>query len=360
MNRVLIIEDDAVARRQLVQLFQLENFEVSEAACGAAGIAAASNTPPDLVVCDIMMPGTDGFGVLEALRRRSETALTPFIFLTARAGGQDVRLGMNQGADDYITKPFDPDALLASAHQRLARRQVQLAEADRRAADAGMAAAAALPREMEGCLAHLESLSDALATRIGADQEAKDAGKSLKAEVVRLRVLSRRLRLYGELPSLYARRFSAASETASCSVEVALDAAQSAAVQWNRAVNLELSASEPGVPLPLEAVEVIVRELVDNACKFSPAPTPIFVKVSSEQDCWQIAVADRGLGMNAQQIREIGAFKQFWNGAERPRGLGIGLVLVQTLVRLHGGEIQIESEPGEGTRVNVMAPRSKS
>jgi signal transduction histidine kinase len=60
--------------------------------------------------------------------------------------------------------------------------------------------------------------------------------------------------------------------------------------------------------------------------------------------------------MNARQIREIGAFKQFWNGAERPRGLGIGLVLVQTLVRLHGGEVQIESEGGAGTRVSVMVP----
>ena len=67
-------------------------------------------------------------------------------------------------------------------------------------------------------------------------------------------------------------------------------------------------------------------------------------------------VADRGPGMLPQQIRDIGAFKQFWNGAERPNGLGIGLVLVQALARLHSGEVLIESDQVAGTRVTVMIP----
>jgi signal transduction histidine kinase len=308
------------------------------------------------VICDIMMPGTDGFGVLEALRSNDATALTPFIFLTAKAGGKDVRLGMNEGADDYITKPFDPDALLASARQRLSRRRAQLAEAERRATDTGMLAAAALPREMESCLAHLESLAEALAARSHGDPQTNEIGTSLKTEIDRLRILSRRLRLYGELPSLYARRFFAASANASCSVEIAINAARRAAALWNRAGSLDISASEAVLPLAPEAVEVIVTELVDNACKFSPATAPIGVEVSRERTCWKLAVADGGQGMTARHVREIGAFKQFWNGAERPRGLGIGLVLVQALVRLFGGEVQIESEPNGGTRVSVMAP----
>lgn len=357
MNRVLIVEDDAVARRQLAQLFRFENFEVAEAESGEAGIAAASDVAPDLVVCDIMMPGMDGFGVLEALRKRPATALTPFIFLTAKAGSRDVRQGMNEGADDYITKPFDPEALLASARRRLARRRVQLEEAERRAADTGMLAAAALPREMEGCLGHLETLSEMLASRCDGDRQAGEIGKSIRTEVVRLRTLSERLRLYGELPSLYARRFSSASRTpASCSIQVATDTAQAVARQWGRARDLEIAASPASVPLPTSTLEILVRELVDNACKFSVASTPIDVCIEPENFCWQIAIADRGRGMPPEQIRDVGAFKQFWNGSERPCGLGIGLVLVQTLVRLHGGEVQIESQPGAGTRVSVMIP----
>jgi len=353
MNRVLIIEDDSVTRRQLAQLFRFENFEVGEAESGETGIATAATAPPDLVVCDIMMPGTDGFGVLEALRRNRETALTPFIFLTAKAGGKDIRQGMNEGADDYITKPFDPEALLASARQRLARRQLQLEEAERRAADTGVRAASALPREMEGCLAHIESLSEALAAKYNGDMQAGDVGRSLKAEVARLRTLSQRLRLYGELPSLYARRFSASERPSSCSHEIAASIARETAIQWSRTADVEISGR---VPLPEDALRIVVRELVDNACKFSAPSTPIVVTAGAEQAYWKLLVSDQGRGMAAPQIRDIGAFKQFWNGSERPSGLGIGLVLVQALVRLQGGEVHIDSEPGAGTRVSVMVP----
>jgi len=357
VNRVLIIEDDAVARRQLAQLFRFEDFEVAEAGSGEEGIAAASHAAPDLVVCDIMMPGIDGFGVLEALRKSRETALTPFIFLTAKAGGQDVRQGMNQGADDYITKPFDPDALLASVRQRLARRRLEMEEAKRSASDTGMLAAAALPREMEGCLAHLESLSEALAAKYGGDRQAVEIRESVKAEVSRLRTLSQRLRLYGELPSLYARRFSAAETSpVRCSHEILAKVAGETAHQWNRSADLQIVAPPGEIPLPEDSLSILVRELTDNACKFSPPSTPIAITASEERGYCKLLVSDRGRGMLPRQVREIGAFKQFWNGTERPPGIGIGLVLVQTLVRLHSGEVLIESEPGAGTRVTVMAP----
>jgi DNA-binding response OmpR family regulator len=357
MNRVLIIEDDVVARRQLAQLFRLESFEVTEAETGEAGILAAAHETPDLVVCDIMMPGTDGFGVLQALRKRPETSLAPFIFLTAKAGGQDVREGMGQGADDYITKPFDPEALLSSARQRLNRRRQQMEEADRRATDTGVLAAGALPREMEGCLAHIETLSDVLASKFASDPQASEMQKAMKEEVARLRGLSQRLRLYSELPTLYAQRFSATKGLPSCSTpDVAVEAARAVANQWARIGDLSVTTTPGSAPVPADSLAILTRELVDNACKFSAPSTPIELDVRAEPACWKLAIADRGSGMLPRQIREIGAFKQFWNGAERPNGLGLGLVLVQALVRLHSGETLIESEPRAGTRITVMIP----
>jgi CheY-like chemotaxis protein/anti-sigma regulatory factor (Ser/Thr protein kinase) len=330
---------------------------VDEAESGEAGIASAFDAAPDLVLCDIMMPGIDGFGVLEALRARPETALTPFIFLTAKAGGRDVRLGMNQGADDYITKPFDPDALLASARQRLSRRRLQQEEARRSAANAGMSAAAVLPREMEDCMSHLESLSEALSAVYGGDQRAGEIRRSMQEDVARLRGLAQRLRLYSELPSLYARRFSGDRlEPAQSSFEVAARTARETAGRWSRVADLDVQDQPGTVPLPAESLGIFVRELVDNACKFSPASTRVCVGAGPEKGYWKMVVTDRGSGMRADQIQEIGAFKQFWNGSERPRGLGIGLVLVQTLARLHGGEVQIESAEASGTRVSVLMP----
>jgi CheY-like chemotaxis protein len=360
MNRVLIVEDDPTARRQLAQLFRYEQFEVAEADTGDAGIAAAARQTPDLVVCDIMMPGTDGFGVLEALRKRGETALTPFIFLTAKAGSQDVRQGMGHGADDYITKPFDPEALLASARQRLARRKAQIEEAERRAADTGISAAAALPREMEGCLAHLERISEGFAAAFHGGVPAGEMQASMKQELARLRSLSQRLRLYAELPGLYARRFSeSATAAGGCSHTFAEETAAAAARPWARSGDL-LVTGNGAVPLPAPAVEVLVRELVDNACKFSKPSTPVTLALEREPACWSMIMTDCGRGMSPQQIAQIGAFKQFWSGPERPAGLGLGLVLVQTLARLHSGEVAIESAPGKGTCVRVMFPAEQS
>lgn len=357
MNRVLIIEDDAVARRQLGQVFRFEAFEVVEAESGQAGIAAARNEPPDLVVCDIMMPGTDGFGVLQTLRNQPATALTPFIFLTAKAGGQDVREGMSQGADDYITKPFDPEALIASARQRLARRRLQLEEAERRAADTGMLAAATVPREMEGCLAHIETISDAFAAKYAADPQAREIRGALKEELARLRAMSQRLRLYGELPSLYARRFSRENgHPHRCSHDVAVETARRVATEWARSGDLEVDTPSGSAPLPADSLAILTRELVGNACKFSAPGTLVRLDIRIEHAFWKLAVADRGPGMLPQQIRDIGAFKQFWNGSERPGGLGLGLVLVQALARLHSGETLIESEPQAGSLVTVMIP----
>lgn len=357
MNRVLIIEDDAVARRQLAQLFRFEEFDVVEAESGEAGIAAASGKPPDLVVCDIMMPGTDGFGVLQALRKAPETSLTPFIFLTAKAGGHDVREGMGQGADDYITKPFDPDALLASARQRLVRRRLQLEEAERRATDTSILAAVVLPREMEGCLNHIETISDVLASKYASDPQAAQVQSAMKDEVARLRTLSKRLRLYGELPNLYGQRFAATNSAPSCShPDVAVEAARSVAQQWARSGDLAVNTTSEPAPVPADSLAILTRELVDNACKFSAPSTPIELDIRAEPAYWKLVIADQGPGMLPRQIRDIGAFKQFWNGTERPGGLGLGLVLVQALARLYSGETLIESKPQAGTRITVMIP----
>jgi signal transduction histidine kinase len=219
-----------------------------------------------------------------------------------------------------------------------------------------MLAAAVLPREMESCLVHLERLSDALC-ECGGNRQAVQISTSVRTEVLRLRTLSRRLRLYGELPSLYARRFSDDfAAGAVCAAECALDTGRRVAAQWGRAADFAAICEATAISLPAGALEVVVGELVDNACKFSPAATPIRVEVRENQGFCHIMVADRGRGMAREQIRNIAAFQQFWSGAERPRGLGIGLVLTQALVRLHGGEVEVVSEPGAGTRVSVMAP----
>ena len=126
MKRVLVIEDDEIIRSNILELLEEEGFEGEGAADGKAGVAAALAQPPDVVVCDIMMPVMDGHEVLLTLRDYPETSAVPFIFLTARAQRSDMREGMSLGADDYLIKPFSRTELLESIRARLARQEALL------------------------------------------------------------------------------------------------------------------------------------------------------------------------------------------------------------------------------------------
>lgn len=124
---VLIIEDHAVLRSTLTEMLQLEGYEIATAADGVEGLRLARELRPALVLCDIMLPGLDGWEILAAIRSQSETAGLPFIFLTAKSDGSDVRAGMNLGADDYLTKPVSRVDLLNAIRTRLARHSQQRA-----------------------------------------------------------------------------------------------------------------------------------------------------------------------------------------------------------------------------------------
>lgn len=121
MTTLLLIEDHAPLRRNLRDILALAGYRVLEAANGPEGLHAAREQKPDLVLCDIMLPGCDGMEILAALRADTATHALPFIFLTAKSEPPDIRAGMNLGADDYLPKPVSRADLLAAIHTRLAR-----------------------------------------------------------------------------------------------------------------------------------------------------------------------------------------------------------------------------------------------
>lgn len=121
MKTILLIEDDPVLRENTQELLELSGYKVVTASNGKIGVEQALKWLPDLIVCDIMMPELDGYGVIESLSGNETTHFIPFIFLSAKTERQDIRKGMNLGADDYITKPFTEDELLSAVESRLAK-----------------------------------------------------------------------------------------------------------------------------------------------------------------------------------------------------------------------------------------------
>jgi DNA-binding NarL/FixJ family response regulator len=127
--KILVIEDEPQMLANLLTVLRAEKYTAFGAPDGHRGLELARREMPDVILCDITMPGLDGFGVLERLRSESVTAPVPFIFLTARGERTDVRAGMNLGADDYLTKPVRIDDLLAAIEARLTRQAQQDAAA---------------------------------------------------------------------------------------------------------------------------------------------------------------------------------------------------------------------------------------
>ena len=123
-KKILLIEDNAEMRENTAEILQLAHYKVIAAMNGKEGVELAEKEEPDLIICDIMMPVLDGYGVLHMLSKNEKTASIPFIFLTAKAERTDFRKGMEMGADDYITKPFDDIELLNAIESRLKKAEL--------------------------------------------------------------------------------------------------------------------------------------------------------------------------------------------------------------------------------------------
>ena len=124
IKSILLIEDDSALRENTAEMLELSGYTVITASNGRIGIEKAKETHPNVIVCDIMMPEVDGYGVLESLSHDKETQHIPFIFLSAKTEHKEVRKGMDMGADDYLTKPFEEEELLSAVESRLAKSQL--------------------------------------------------------------------------------------------------------------------------------------------------------------------------------------------------------------------------------------------
>jgi CheY-like chemotaxis protein len=124
IKNILLIEDDSALRENTAEILELSGYSVSTAPNGRIGIEKAKAEHPHVIVCDIMMPEVDGYGVLESLSHSQETQHIPFIFLSAKTEHKEIRKGMDLGADDYITKPFEESELISAIESRLAKSEL--------------------------------------------------------------------------------------------------------------------------------------------------------------------------------------------------------------------------------------------
>jgi two-component system sensor histidine kinase/response regulator len=360
MTQVLVIEDDENIRGDLLELLEGEGFVASVADDGLAGVAAARASLPDLILCDIMMPSLDGFGVLDELSQDPVTATIPFIFLTARSDKSDVRRGMELGADDYLTKPVEQAELLRAIETRLAKQAALDKKFQRKLKDLRDTLAFSLPHEfrtpLTGILTSAEILRDHGPLEPSDVNELADI---VYRSATRMNRLVMNYLLYAELElamtdpdKVQALRQSRTDDAKTIVERVALEKAQAA--ERGGDLKLELKVAAPRIaPSHLEK---IIIELLDNTFKYSKAGTPVYVTCGPAPNGFTLSVSDHGRGMTAAQIADVGAYVQFERKVHEQQGSGLGLAIARRLAEVYGGDLTIESTPGQQTTVHVILP----
>jgi two-component system, sensor histidine kinase and response regulator len=361
MTRILVIEDEGPVRANILELLEAEGFGVMGAANGFAGVQQAREHLPDLIICDVMMPGLDGLGVLAALREDMATATIPFIFLTARTERTDLRMGMELGADDYLTKPFTRAELLKAINTRLAKQVTVSEKYQKKMEDLRDSITLSLPHELRTPLTFILGFAEMLIEYYDSmeRQEILEMAEKIHIGAQRLERLVLNFLLYAELEVAAEdpERIKALLGSGVCLMPAGVtDIAIQKAQQAGREADLSLDIEDIAVQIPEASLKKIIEELVDNAFKYSQSGTPVHMAGRSDNNRFVLTITDNGQGMTAEQIANVGAYMQFERKLHEQQGSGFGLTIAKRLAELHGGELTIESVPGKQTTVRVVLP----
>lgn len=366
MRKILIVEDDATLREVILEMLSDEaDYELLEADNGQSGLEAARQHLPHLVLCDVMMPKMDGHQMLAALRQDPRLTHVPFIFLTALADWENMRQGMNLGADDYLTKPFKQAELLRAVRARLEKQVANDLRAQARLDELRRNVAYLLPHELRTPLSGILGYANILA--MGADSlpptEVREYAEHIQTAAERLQHLVENYLLYAELETLVLEeeRMTAMRKLITEFAQyIIIESARHIARKFRRETDLHLNATDARLAIPDFYLKKIIEELTDNAFKFSKAGTPVNItgQVTGTGD-YVLTITNSGPGMRPDQIAQIGAFVQFERKLREQQGSGMGLSLSKRLVELNDGQFAILSQLGGTTTLRFTLQLAK-
>jgi len=361
MKKILVIEDDKVILTIITDILEAEDFVVIGAKNGRLGIEKAQEEVPDLIICDVMMPELDGYGVLKSLRENLVTEAIPFIFLTAKSTKADLREGMELGADDYLTKPFTRDELMKAINTRLDKQRVIERRTQEQLDDLRSSITLSLPHELRTPLNGIIGYSQLIIEDFQdlEENEILTMLENINVSANRLYRLIQNFLLYTDLELLSRDKdrlqlFKTGSLNNPKSIirEVAIEKAKN----FNRLKDLDITSEDANLKISEPNFKKIIDELLDNAFKFSPPNTKVQVIGKLLNNIFAVYFIDRGTGMSINEISNVGAYKQFNRHIYEQQGSGLGLILAKQMTELHNGKLIIQSIPEEETTVTIFLP----
>lgn len=362
MTKILVIEDEAFVRGNIIMLLELENYEVRGAENGLIGVQLAEEQPPDLIICDIMMPQLDGYGVLNSLRNNPSTATVPFIFLTAKTAKEDLRQGMELGASDYLEKPFSREELLKAIQTQIKKQVVIEQQSEQKLKALRNSISLSLPHELKTPLIGIKGFSEILKDSAEdlSPEEVRDMASDIYTSAERLEDLIQNFLLYANLELIAAtpEKLMALRQDVTISAKtIILQAINQKVKRFPRESDLYLSVQDASVRISETHLKKLIEELIDNAFKYSSPGSPVKVRNVLSNKKFVLKITNEGQGMTAEQIAQIGAYMQFERQVKEQQGSGLGLYIAKRITELYEGQFKIESIPFQQTTVQIELPQ---
>ncbi len=355
MKRILIVEDEPIIRENIAELLEIAGYETRQAENGYIGVQKIIDYKPDIVICDIMMPGLNGFEVLETVRKAHETAAIPFIFLTARATAEDIRKGMSLGADDYLTKPFTKDELFGSVKARLEKSEIHKNLINKKLNEFKTQIGNIYSHELNTPLNGVLGISGLLMHFFDdfSPAEIKEMISTMHAAGKRMEHVVNNMLFYFQIiqfPDFLNHREGDFSESIAYRHNL-----RNIALDHNREKDLHIDIDELLIPLSKNLFDKVLYELTDNAFKFSKKNSPVRVSIFEEKTHICVRVQDDGRGFDSQ-ITNAGErpFIQIDRQQNEQQGLGLGLFIVRKIMETNNIPLTLKSAIGQGCLVEMQ------
>lgn len=361
---VLVVDDNPLILNIIKSLLVSEKYRVRTATNGEEALRELTAEPVDVIVCDVMMPTMDGYEFHRRVRERNELAHVPFVFLTALNELDEVSRGAASGADDYVTKPFEPKELLSIVQGKLRRSRSLKHNTDERYEHYRKRVLHTLSHEFRTPLVAINTGAELLI-----DQQAKLDMQRAKGLLEAIRRGGERLeRLVSDFMVLQQIEAGVAERAFSQRKQRVLAhriAEDFVAVRQQsfheEGIVVSVSCLDPELYIVAydQQIHDILWRLCSNAAKFSPNNRHIEIQVSGRGEHVLFEVLDRGTGIDVKRVSEaIRAFGQIDRERYEQQGGGLGLPIAQGFAKLHHGGIEFELRDGGGTVARLVLPRA--
>lgn len=362
---VLVVDDNPLIRNVVQSLLQQENFDVTVAPNGSKALDVIEHKPVDIIVCDVMMPGMDGYELFNAVRESEAHSHIPFVFLTALDTESELKRGWQSGCDAYVTKPFDPEMLISTIRGKVLRSADLKRSLEHQSDRFRKRVLHTLSHEFRTPLVAINTGSEMLLDGIASESEEENEKSKKLIEAIH-RGGQRLERLVNDFMILQQIEAGVAAGVQSkrarlhnvrSLVDCAIESMSHLANEQGAEIICSVTCQAAQVKVcDVQIIEVLKR-LIENSIKFSREKKLIEVVAVQDNNEIRISIADSGIGFDPGKMQSsIGAFNQIDREKHEQQGGGLGLAIASRYAELNGGSLSFASRPHGGAVVTVHLP----